>query len=144
MSGLVGIAAIFIGARWVHAGGDPVAIPATLIVLSLLVLTPLAMQRSWVSRGEFIDHHMEAACRFLTSIGLAAVAIIGLPAAISQLLPASTELWASVMVLPYLGALALPVTWAFFALRAAVLASKGASSPFPDWMIAETGNRSGC
>ena len=86
----------------------------------------------------YIDNHMEAACRFLTTVGLAAVVVIGLPAAVSPFLPAGTELWSSVMVLPYLGALALPVTWAFFAMRAAVMAVKGIDPPFPQWMIPDT------
>jgi len=138
LSGLVGIAALAIGVRWVEAGGDPVAIPATLIVLSLVALTPLAMHRSWHSRGAFIDTHMEAACRFLTVIGAGAVLVIGLPAMISWLLPSGTELWSSVTVLPYLGALVLPTVWAFFALRAAVIATKGAETPFPQWMLPQT------
>jgi len=135
MSGVVGFVALFIGARWVLAGGDPVAIPATLIVLSLVALTPIAMRRSWSSRGEFIDSHMEAACRFLTSLGVAAVVVIGIPAAISPFLPSGTELWSSVLVLPYLGALALPVAWTFFSTRAALIALKGTEQPYPGWTV---------
>ena len=138
LSGLLALAALVVGVRWVEAGGEPAAVPATLIVLSLVALTPLAMHRSWHSRGSFIDAHMEAACRFLTAIGAGAVLIIGLPAMLSWLLPSGTELWSSVMVLPYLGALALPVGWAFFALRAAVIAIKGADTPFPQWMLPQT------
>jgi hypothetical protein len=96
------------------------------------------MHRSWQSRGSFIDAHMEAACRFLTVIGAGAVLIIGLPAMISWLLPSGTEPRSGIMVLPYLGALALPVGWAFFALRAAVIAIKGVDTPFPQWMLPQT------
>lgn len=139
LSGLVAVSALLIGIRWVQAGGDPVAIPATLIILSLVVLTPLAMHRSWRSRGEFIDSHMEAACGLLTMIGVGAALGIGLPAMISRLLPSGTELWSSIMVLPYLGALALPVAWAFFALRAAAMAFNGSKATSPVRLIAETG-----
>jgi len=138
LSGLVALAALVLGVLWVEAGGEPVAVPATLIVLSLLALTPLAMHRSWQSRGSFIDAHMEAACRFLTVIGAGAVLIIGLPAMISWLLPSGTEPRSGIMVLPYLGALALPVGWAFLALRAAVIAIKGVDTPFPQWMLPQT------
>ena len=138
MSGLVGLVALFIGTRWVLAGGDPVAVPETLIVVSLLVLTPLAVHRGWSSRGEFIDHHIEASCRFLTSVGLAGVVVIGIPAAISPFLPSGTELWSSVLMLPYLGALALPVGWAFFSTRAAVMALKGTGEPYPPWTVPES------
>ncbi len=137
MSGLVGLIAVFIGAQWVLAGGDPVAIPATLIVLSLVALTPIAMQRSWSSRGELIDSHMDAACRFLTSLGLAAVLVIGIPAAISPFLPSSTEVWSSVLVLPYLGALALPIAWTFFSTRAALVTLQGTDQPYPEWTVPE-------
>ncbi|MBT8163967.1 MAG: hypothetical protein HKO63_05660 [Acidimicrobiia bacterium] len=135
LSGLVALSALIVGVRWVQAGGEPVAIPATLIVVSLVVLTPLAMHRSWHSRGEFIDSHVEAACRFLTVVGTGAALVIGLPALVAWLLPSGTELWSSVMVLPYLGALAIPVAWAFFAMRAAVMAFNGAETPFPRWML---------
>jgi len=137
MSGLVGFVALFIGARWVLAGGDPVAIPATLIVLSLVVLTPMAVHRGWSSRGEFVDSHIEAACRFLTSVGLAGVVVIGIPAAISPFLPAGTEMWSSLLVLPYLGALALPVAWTFFSARAALIALRGTDGPYPEWTVPE-------
>ncbi len=138
LSGALAVSALVLGARWVYAGGDPVAIPATLIVLALIVLTPIAMHRSWQSRGEFIDAHMEASCRFLTAVGAGAALVIGLPALVSWFLPAGTELWSSIMVLPYLGALALPVAWAFFAVRAAVMAVKGAERPFPQWTLPQT------
>jgi hypothetical protein len=138
LSGLTGLVAVLIGIRWVLAGGDPVAIPATVIVLSLLVLTPPAVRRGWSSRGEFIDLHMEAACRFLTSVGLAGVVIIGIPAAISPFLPSGTELWSSLLVLPYLGALALPVAWTFLSTRAAIIAFRGADRPYPEWTVPDS------
>jgi len=138
LSAATAVAALVLGVLWVEAGGEPVAVPATLIVLSLVALTPLAMHRSWHSRGPFIDAHIEAACRFLTAIGAGAVLIIGLPSMITWLLPSGTGLWSSVMVLPYLGALALPVGWAFFAVRAALIAIKGADTPFPQWMLPQT------
>lgn len=137
MSGLVGLIATVIGAQWVLAGGDPVAIPATLIVLSLVVLTPIAIQRSWSSRGEFVDSHVKAACRFLTSIGLAAVLVIGIPTAISPFLPSGTQLWSSLLVLPYLAALALPIAWTFFSIRAALITVKGKTEPYPGWTVPE-------
>jgi hypothetical protein len=137
MSGLDGLVATLVGAQWVLAGGDPVAVPATLIVLSLVALTPIAMRRSWSSRGDFIDSHVEAACRFLTSLGLAAVLVIGIPAAISPLLPSGTQVWSSVLVLPYLGALALPVAWMFFSARAALIALQGTDRPYPNWTVPE-------
>ena len=137
LSGLVAIVAGGIGISWVLAAGDPVAVPATLVVLSLVVLTPLAVRRAWSSRGNFVDLHTKAACRFLTSVGSAAVVIIGIPALISLFLPSGTELWSSLLVLPYLGALALPVGWAFFSLRAAWLAFKEIDRPYPEWMVSE-------
>jgi hypothetical protein len=138
ISGILAVSALIVGVRWVQAGGDVVAVPATLIILSLVVLTPLAMHRSWQSRGEFVDAHVEAACRFLTAVGAGAALIIGLPALVSWVLPSGTELWSSVMVVPYLGALAVPVVWAFFALRAAALAFAGAETPFPQWILPAT------
>lgn len=133
MSGLVGIAALNVGTRWVLASEDPVTIPATLIVLSLVVLTPLAVQHGWSSRGEFIDSHVKAACRFLTSVGLAGVVVIAVPAAMAPFLPSGNAM----LVLPYVGAVALPVAWALFSIRATALALKGTDHPYPRWTVPE-------
>ncbi len=140
VSTLIGLSALVIGARWVQAGGEAVAVPPTLIVLALVVLTPLAIDRSWTSRGEFVDRHMQAGRRFLTTLGLTAAVVIGLPASVTWLLPVGSELWSSLMVVPYLGALAIPVGWAFFAARAAILAMRGAGEPFPRWMVTANGS----
>lgn len=137
LSGFVALAAFVIGIQWVQGGGEAVAVPATVIILSLVALTPVAVRRSWQSRGEFIDGHVEAACRFLTTVGFVAVVTIGIPAAISPFLTAGTDLWSSLMVLPYLAGLVLPLAWAYFAVRAAFLAFKGAESPFPAWATPE-------
>ena len=117
--------ALAVGVRWVRAGGEPAVVPATLIVLSLVVLAPLAVHRSWESRGTFVDEHVEAACRMLTVLGVAGTGVIGLPAAASWALPSGTELWRSLLVLPFLGAIALPVAWGFFAFRGAITALGG-------------------
>jgi len=137
LSGLLAVSAFAIGIQWVRGGGEAVAVPATVIILSLVALTPVAVRRSWQSRGEFIDGHVEAACRFLTTVGLAAVVTIGIPTAISPFLTAGTDLWSSLMVLPYLAGLVLPLGWAYFAMRAAFLAFTGADSPFPAWATPE-------
>ena len=68
---------------------------------------------------------MEAACRLLTAVGVGAALMIGLPALFSWFLTPGTELWSSVTVLPYLGALSVPRVWAFFASRAAAMALRG-------------------
>ena len=138
ISGILALCALIVGVQWVRAGGEAASVPATLIILSLVVLTPIAMQRSWKSRGEFVDTHMQAACGLLTAVGLGAVLVIGLPALFSWLLPSGGELWSSTMVLPYLGALALPVMWAFFAFRAAATAFRGSRTPIPRWLVAGT------
>lgn len=138
ISGLFGLMAVFLGVGWLKGGGDLVAVPHTLIVFSLVVLTPLAMHRNWVSRGDFVDTHIEAACRFLTGLALATVVVIGLPAAVSWLLPAGAGWWSNLMALPYIGALVIPVTWSFMAVRAAIMAFRGIDTPFPQWLLPET------
>lgn len=141
-SGVVGLAAIVIGSQWVHAAGEPAALPATIIILALVALTPLAVSRSWQSRNNFLDGHVRAAARFLASVGVAAAFVIGLPGLVAWFLPAGTVAWTSVLVLPYAAAVALPVTWAFLAVRAAVVALQGHDDPYPGWTVAGAGHRS--
>ena len=119
----------------VAAAGDAVAIPATVVVLALIALTPVAIRRHWSERGEFIDRHVRAAARFLTTIGVAAVVAIGVPVLISVPLQSGTTLWSSVLVLPFLATLVLPLVWAVMAVRAAVLALLAKSDPYPRWAI---------
>jgi len=123
------------GVLWVNAAGDTVAMPATIVVLALIVLTPIAIRRHWTERGEFIDHHVRAAARFLTTIGVLAVVVIGLPVLVSLPLEEGTNLWSSLMVLPYLATLVLPLVWAFMAVRAAFLAIQARHDPYPKWAV---------
>lgn len=136
VSALVGLATLFVGITWIEAGGEPVSVPATVIILSLVVLTPLAVGSHWRSREEFLDAHVHITCRFLTSLGVAGLLLIGLPALISWALPAGTDLWGTITVLPYLSTMVLAVLWVFFEVRAALLAIRGSSDPYPEWFTA--------
>lgn len=133
VSALVGLAALFVGITWIEAGGEPVSVPATVIILSLVVLTPLAVGSHWRSREEFLDAHIRITCRFLTALGVAGLLLVGVPALVSWALPAGTDLWGAVTVLPYLSTMVLAVLWVFFEVRAALLAVRGSSDPYPDW-----------
>ena len=124
---------------WVAAAGDAVAVPATLIVLTLVALTPIAIHRHWTERGEFIDHHVRAASRFLTTIGVLAVIAIGLPVLVSLPLESGSPLWSSVLVLPFLATLVLPVGWAVMATRAALRAMRAQTQPYPRWAVPFSG-----
>ncbi len=132
-SSSVGLAATLIGIGWVRAAGEDVAVPQTLIVLSLLVLAPIAVKRSWHTRGRFVDHHVYAASDFLTQLAVAATVVIGVPVLISWPMSSGTEVWRSLLVLPYLGAIGLPIAWTFFAGKAAITAARGLEEPYPRW-----------
>lgn len=134
-SSVLGLAAGVLGVLWVGAAGEVVAAPAAIVVLSLMVLGPIAVRRHWNRRGQFVDDHVRAACRFLTSVGFAALLTVGLPVLISWPLESGSVVWAGLLVLPAVMMLALPVTWAFFAGRAAVRAWRGLTDPYPPWAI---------
>ena len=133
VSALVGLATLFLGITWIEAGGEPVSVPATVIVLSLVVLTPLAVGAHWRSRNEFLDAHIRITCRFLTSLGVAGLLLVGLPTVVSWALPSGTDLWGTITVMPYLSTMVLSVLWVFFEIRAALLAMRGSDDPYPEW-----------
>jgi len=134
-SALIGLASLFIGIRWIEAGGDPAAIPTTVIILSLVVLAPIAVGSHWKTRTAYVDDQVKKTCHFLTSVGLAGVLFIGIPAIASWLLPAGSEIWGRVTVIPYLGALVISAAWVYLSFRAAVLAARGAEDPYPRWTV---------
>jgi class 3 adenylate cyclase len=122
-SAAVAMVSLALGGRWVAAGGEPPAIPVIIIVLSLVILTPLAVHRSAVDRGRFIDDHVEAACRLLTRVGMAGALVIGAPILVAWAVPSGPGL--GLIALSSIGAVALPVTWAWLAGRAAAGALQG-------------------
>lgn len=134
-SSLIGLAALFVGIRWIEAGGDPAAVPTTVIILSLVVLAPIAVGSHWQTRTAYVDDQVMISCRFLTSVGLAGVIFIGVPAVISWALPTGSEIWGRVTVIPYLAALAISAAWVYLAIRAAVLAARGSEDPYPRWTV---------
>jgi uncharacterized Tic20 family protein len=133
LSSVIGLATLFVGISWIEAGGEPAAVPVTFTIIAVVVLAPITIGAHWRSRNPFVDAHIRIICRFMTSLGLAGLLLVGVPALISWALPSGADLWGAVTVLPYLSTMVLSVLWVFFEIRAALLAMRGSDDPYPEW-----------
>jgi hypothetical protein len=133
LSSLIGLASLYAGISWIEAGGEPLAVPVTLTIIAVVVLAPITIGVHWRSRKPFVDAHIHIICRFMTSLGLAGLLLVGVPALVTWALPSGTDLWGVVPVAPYLSTMVLSVLWVFFEIRAALLAMRGSDDPYPEW-----------
>ncbi len=134
LSSMIGLATLFVGISWIEAGGKPAAVPVAFVIVAVMLLTPITAGADWRSRNPFFDAHIRIISRFMAALSVAGLLLVGLPALLAWVLPADTDLWGMVTVLPYLSTMVLSVLWVFFEVRAALLAVRGSEDPYPEWL----------